>query len=230
MAKLLGKILNSIQNHHAKTNKSSLFLAAVLIFVALVTSNCAYRLTNLHAQAPNKIQTIAIESIYDTSGEVIPHEQLWNELQRAFAANGHLKLTSATKADALLRAHLRSATSVKAGDRTTVKDKPKKDISLYGEAGPPISPSALRDLSIANDYFTKDRQSMTIDVEIWDLKTRNLLLQRTYTGGFEVLSVRPNAEIPPQLSMVRHEESNQYGVAKIAKQIAETVVSDLLVR
>jgi len=144
--------------------------------------------------------------------------------------NGHLKLASSKEADALLRAHIRSASSVKAGDRTTVSKNKSKDVELYGEAGPPISPGSLRDLSIANDYFTKDRLAITIDVEVWDLTTRSLILQRTYNGGFEVLSVRPDSEIPPQLTLVRHDESAQYGFAKMARQIAETIVSDLLVR
>lgn len=199
-----------------------------LLIAGLSLSSCAYRLTNLHVQTPNKIKTIAIESIYDTSSEVIPHDQLWNELQRAFASNGHLHLASTKSADALLRAHIKNASTLKSGDRPGNNGEArKKDIDLYGAAGP-IPPSANRNLSVATDYFTKDRLSMLIDIEVWDLKTRELILQRTYSGSFDTLAARPG-ELP-ELMTIRHEESSERGVAKIARTIAETVVSDLLVR
>lgn len=213
--------------HFAKGNfRVGAILKAALI--ASVASSCAYRLTNLHVQSPNHVQTIAIESIYDTTSEVLPHEQLWNELQRSFAANGHLKVTSVDKADALLRAHVRLATIEKSGElRENVRGELKKDIDLYQDRGPPIPPGTLRNLSVANTYYMKDRLGFFVDVEVIDLRTRQILLQRTYTRSFEAWAV---SETLNEISFVRHEESAQLGFAKASRSIAEVVVTDLLVR
>jgi hypothetical protein len=218
---------------HGLTRKLNLAaLGFVFVLPILLVTSCAYRFSNLHVKSPNKIETIAFESVFDSGGEVVPHELLWDELQRAFAANGHLKVSSLKSADALLRAHIRSATTGKAGNRNTHSGT-LKDPPLYDVKSDPRKPGELRDLSTARDYFTKSSTSFVVDVEVWDIKTRALILQRTYGGAFEAQAVLADAGALSgvrEVTFVRHEESVQRGFARVSRNIAETVVSDLLVR
>src|SRR3989338_6044213 len=68
--------------------------------------HCTYRFSNLYLQPPKGIHTLYIESIFDSSREVVPHEILWEKIQKAFALNGKLVLTPKVEADAYLRAHI----------------------------------------------------------------------------------------------------------------------------
>src|SRR4051794_6895040 len=95
--------------------KSPAVLTAVL---ATLLSACAYRFTSEHTAPPAGVRTIAIEAIYDASREVIPRELLWESLQNAFAADGHIKLAPQSRADALLRAHIKEAGINSAGDNS----------------------------------------------------------------------------------------------------------------
>lgn len=203
----------------------------LLIILVILLNSCSYRLTNLYLEAPNKIKTIAVEAVYDTSGQVVPHELIWTELQKAFAANGHLKVVAADQADALLRAHLHTFRSSNSGPRgSNGTPIAKGDPELYGEIGPPIAPGTLRDLTTARDYYSKETKGLVLDVEIWDLKRQTLILQRSYSGGFDVLATRAPSDSPADLLTVRKDESSDKGVTKVAKLIAETVVSDFLVK
>lgn len=226
----------SIHTLHTKKRLPSLKLPNHLWLGVLALASCTYRLTNSNISPPHGIRTIAVESVFDTGGEVIPHDQFWSQLQRAFAANGHLKVVSASEADALARMHIRQTTIVKSGERVTPdRDKEasgalksKKDPELYAGQSDPPAPGLLRDLSRAGDVFRKDNTIVVIDVEVWDLSTRSLILQRQYATNAEVFGLRLNA--PREVAFLRHDEALDAGLSKAAKQIAETVVTDLLVR
>ncbi len=204
------------------------YLLKIAFLSIISTSSCAYRLTNLHLKTPEKISTIAIESVYDTGREVFPHEHLWDQLQRAFAANGHLKLADVKNSDALLRARIKQSSIVKSGSEESANSgADKSDPTLYvGKPNPP-SPNVLPELKTARKFYPKDLLTYSVDVEVYEIATHKLLLQRSYAVSSEILASRnePNSAI-----FIRHEESAERGVAKLAKQIAETVVSDLLVR
>ena len=192
-------------------------------------AGCAYRLTNLHAASPNNIKTIHVEAVYDTSAEAIPHEQLWDELQRAFAANGQLRIAPASEADAILRAHIINTQISKSGERRVETTKAKrKDPEVFAGQTPPPTPGQLRDISIADDYFLKSAWRSVVRVEVWDLTTRKLMLQREYPLSGEVTDVRGDQRT--QIHHVRHEESLNYSFRNAARSAAERVVSDLTVR
>jgi hypothetical protein len=199
------------------------------IFCAIFWTACSYRLTNLHRVRPNNIKTIFIEGVYDTSGEPMPHEHLWDALQRAFAANGQLRLSTADQADAILRAHVVSGSINKAGERKTTSTKSKrKDPELfYGNQSPP-TPGQLRDISLADDYFVKTSWQSAVEVEIIDLRSRKLLLQRLYPISGETFAVR--GDQPTEIHHLRHEESFDHSFAEASKNVAERVVADLLIR
>ena len=218
---------------HSSERKNTAWIVTALSCCFFSFFGCAYRLTNLHIQNPDNIHSIAIESIFDTGSQVIPHEQMWDQLQRAFAANGHLKVTSAKNADALLRAHIRTSEINKSGDLldknpTNIRKDP--DIFEGNNPQPPsLSPTdgPLRDLTTASRVYSKDATTFVVDVEVWNLETRQLMLQRTYHGRTEALAIAP---AQPDLAFIRHDEVTDRNMTTVAKQIAENVVSDLLVR
>lgn len=214
---------------HSKFIKTTFLLFACLFSTVVSISGCAYRLTNLHIQNPGDIETIAIEAIFDTGGQVIPHEVLWDQLQRAFAANGHLKVSSAKTADALLRAHIRQSTVDKLEFYdTNKKDDIRKDPDIYAGRSEPPAPEALSDLTRASKFYNRDATSFTVDIEVWNLETHKLMMQRTYSGRVDTLAVRNNDL--KDVILIRHDEALDLRMNVVAKQIAETVVTDLLVR
>lgn len=213
-------------------------LATALFCCFFSFSGCTYRLTNLHIQNPDDIQSIAIESVFDTGAEVFPHELLWDQLQRAFAANGHLKVVSAKTADALLRAHVKTVTSVKSGNQITRTDSntSRKDPDFFASSEKPepvnIKPPSgsygpLRDLTTASTLYEKDTTNFVVDIEVWNLESRKLMLQRSYSGSAESIAIVPKSE---DFSLIRHDETQDRRITTVARQIAETVVTDLLVR
>jgi len=210
-------------------SRKKVALGLVAIFCAYLLNACAYRLTNLHTSRPNNIRSIFIEGVYDTSGEAVPHERLWDELQRAFAANGQLRLTTAADADAILRAHIITSTIGKAGERKTSATKSKRrDPDVFAGQQQPPTPGALRDISVADDYFVKTGWQSAVQVEVIDLRTRQLILQRLYPISGETVAVR--GDQPAEIHHVRHEESFDHSFTNASRGIAERVVTDLLVR
>jgi hypothetical protein len=204
-----------------------------LVPILVLATSCAYRLTNLHTVRPGDIRSIFVEGVYDTSAEPVPHEKLWDELQRAIAANGQLRLASAKDADAILRAQVIKTSSAKAGERKVALSKSKKkDPEIFsghssGQSSPP-TPGVLRDISVADDFYVKSSWASLVLVEIYDLKTNRLLLQRQYPMSAEVVAVR--GDQPTEVHHLRHEESLQASFGNAAKTLAERVVTDLLVR
>ena len=203
-------------------------IQTTLIVACAVFTSCAYRLSNLNINSPSGIHSVAVEGVYDTSGEVLPHELLWSELQRAFAANGHLRLTTAKRADALIRAHISTASSVKSGERSPSDSLSKNDPELFDGRKDPPAPSILRDLSTSHDFFKKETLSYSVEIEVYHLETKKLLLQRTYPVSAEILAAgRASSE---SLTFARFDEARTSAFQRLARAIAETVVSDLLVR
>jgi len=192
-------------------------------------SACAYRLTNLHTASPDNIRSIFVEAVYDTGAEIVPHEQLWDELQRALAANGQIAVVTAKDADAVLRAQIVSTQFAKAGERKVTQNNRKTREPDYfeGQTPPPV-PGQLRNLSVADDYYMKTRWQSTLRVELWDLRKRKLLLQREYPMSGETLANR--GDVAAQMHHLRHEESYNASFGNAARMVAEKVVTDILIR
>lgn len=200
-------------------------------FTWLLVSGCAYRFTNKHVVRPEGIESIAVEAIYDTSREVLPHELLWESLQNAFAADGHLKLAPQSSADALVRAHLRSASIAAAGTEAKRKsNEADGDPNPFrGDSVP--KPDEFRELAKANSIRDQATMSLVVDVEVWSLRTRTLLLKRSYpvSGSFRtVYSSLPSGSIPND--HLRFAEATNAEFKLLSDNIARGVLRDLLVR
>jgi len=222
-------IMTSKTTESRKKSKNHLVWIFIAAASAFKLMGCAYRLTNLHTASPNNIKTIHVEAVYDTGSEVVPHEQLWDELQRAIAANGQLILSAPASADATLRAQIISAQIGKAGERRVANTNQKKREPDYlsGKSEPP-GPGKLRNITVADDYYLKTNWQSVVRVELWDLRTGALLLQREYPMSGEVPANR--GDVAAQIHHLRHEESFQSSFTNASRSVAEKVVSDILVR
>jgi len=200
---------------------------SVILSMCLISGGCAYRFTNLHVEQPRNIKSIAIEAIYDTSREVLPHDIIWGELQQAFARDGHLKVAPRNYADALLRVHITKAAVGPSGDIYTTK--PTEDDPKVFDRDDPPSFNRFRRLPYAGEARQKMTLAIVMQVEIWHLESRELLLDRVYNLGESFRVVRPSG-LPEATAFLRTEESMQADIALMARQTAEAVVQDLLIR
>jgi hypothetical protein len=175
------------------------------------------------------MRRVYVEAVYNTAQEPVPHEVLWDELQRALAATGRLHLSTANDADIIIRTHLTQSSSGKAGERKSpANNKREPEPDLFSGQREPPGRGQLKDISIADDYFLKTSWSSTIEVEVWDLHTKTLLMRRQYALSGEIPTVR--GDIPTEAHHLRNEESFYYGFSNSSRAVAERIVSDLLIR
>jgi hypothetical protein len=190
-------------------------------------SGCVYRFTNEHIVRPEGIRTVAVEAIWDTSREVIPHEVLWQALQDAFAADGNLLLVSQRHADALVRAHIKDA---RVGGAGPIRDLgPKKDPKVTDPNDPP-GPGDFRQLTRAGQIREDGVVAMLVDVEVWSLRTRTLLMRKTYpvSDTFRAAYAIGSTTVPSN-DFLRYQESLDARVLAMSQSIAQQVVQTLLV-
>ena len=203
----------------------------IACFAAItLTVGCAYRFSNAHVERPEGIRTIAIEAIYDTGREVLPHELFWEALQAGFAADGKLRLAPQDRADAYLRAHVRDAALVPVG--SIVKNPPERDPNIQGRVQLP-QPTEFKPLAQAGELKTFGRVTAEIEVEVWSLRTQSLLMRRTYDLGQQFRAVHgfgKDAVTPRSNDYLRYEEAFEAKVKLMAEDLANRVVRDLLVR
>ncbi len=210
---------------------NKLFFPALSVFL-FALSSCAYQFSNAHVVKPEGINSIAIEAVFDTSREVLPHEILWENLQKAFAKDGHLKIVSQKHADAILRAHLFRASINPTGGVTTTLPEQEKDPKVFDRQRP-APPSEFKQLTKAGEFTTNKSMAIAVNVEVWNLNTKKLIFQHTYSlkSSFpSVKSSRKGSVTTIANDYVRSEESLENSFRKATESIANKVVSDLLLR
>lgn len=200
-----------------------------LVVVIFDITGCAYRFTNTALIPPDGIKTIAVEAVYDTSREVLPHQYLWDALQKSIAQNGKLKLVSQNDADALLRAHITKAhvrptgTAVPTSDTTNARAK-DPEIPVTGEPG---NAANYKNITKAGRHTSNESLSYTIIVEVWNLHTQKLIKSATYNGAAEFKSFR-DTRTDPKAGYLVYDEALQNKFRDIAQKIADKAVFDVL--
>lgn len=197
---------------------------ALCLSLTLVCS-CAYRFTNKYIYPPDGAKTIAIAPIFDSSRMVFPHDVLWYSLQQAFASSGHLNLTSASKADLFLQAHVKGAASSEY-ESDAISKLPNPNMFLNPDNGQPYSPRNYVDLHAADNYSKRERLSVTVLVEIWDLRNKTLMLRKEYflASNFNMMTIQFK---PEESHYIRNEENAELMVVSLARDFAKNVVTDL---
>ena len=193
-----------------------------LIASIFICSACSYRFTNLSTEVPQELRSISFEAIYDTSRTVLPHQHLWEELQRAFAADGHLLVRSQGRADAVLRAHILSA-SVGPTGRAEANGL-TKDQEKYRKPAP--KPNQFRDLNLAGEYTQEELIQVAIDIEVINLYTKKVLFTKRYAGAEKFRSLH---KVQGSSQYLLYDEALSFSFRKISRNIAQNVVRDFIV-
>lgn len=192
---------------------------SLLVFV-LITS-CVYRFTNQHVRIPDGGRTVAIAPIYNTSRIVLPHDLLWDALQKAFAGDGHLLLSSQKKADFYVQTHVHDARAFEfETDSSSAVQAPN-----FLDVGNPIAPKDYVNMHSAVLYSKREGLVFQVAIEIWDLRTKTLLLKKVYplSAQFNMLAQQSTEES----RYIRNEESFELLFVGQAKTLARQVVTDL---
>lgn len=196
----------------------------LVIFFHLFLDACAYRFSNLAMRPPVGIRTIAVEAVYDTSREVIPHELLWSAVQKELARTGRLKLSPQSQADALLTIWLNRARVNPTG--TPSREAFAKDPIVTDENKG--RPEDFRNLRRAGSWTTTEQVSLGIEVEVHDLKTRKLLFKKTYEQAANFNSLRPENITSASSAFLHYEEAMRAKVKLLSEQMAQLIVADFL--
>ena len=194
------------------------------MFALLMQSACAYRFTNRYIHPPEGGRRIAIAPIFDSSRVVVPHDVLWYALQNAFASSGHLVLANPAKADFYLQAHVQRASTLEyESDARSALQNPHMFIDP--NTNQPRAPDKYLNLHAAEIFSKREKLSFLVSVEIWDLRTRTLLLKGDYSvsSDFNMLTV-PS---PRESQFIRNEENSELSLIIQANSFAQQVVKDL---
>lgn len=186
---------------------------------------CTYRFTNIQAKAPAGINSIAVEAIYDTTQKVIPHEILWESLQREFIKDGRLKVTDSDSADAYLKLQIIAFDT----SLSVESDIGKKEDDITGELSDldSVDPRNLRNLNIASTIAEQESQQFIVQVEIWDLNNQQLLHKKNYQASSGLYRIHDNTTTHEN-RFLRAEEAMKVGFQNAADNLARNVVRDFI--
>lgn len=206
--------------HH---NRIAHTIALCAVIVTL-NSSCAYRFTNRHVSTPGGIKSVIVEAVYDTSKEVLPHELLWTAIQKRIAKDGHLKLTSAHTADAIILAHL---TQAKVGATGSITADPlTQDPSAINPET--ANASQFRNLKKAGESTSQERIQIGVTIKVIDLRTQKLLLTKRYTREEKFKSARAGSN--PDSFFPIYDEALRHKFLIMSDSIATSLLGDLLIR
>lgn len=207
-----------------KKHLQTLKLSALIVLLFGV-KGCVYHFANGYYQPPKGIQTLYIESIYDTSRTAVPHQILWEELQRVFAADGRVVLSNKKSADAYLRVHLRE---VNEGQFETSKTPPVDPPDLGNLEEPPL-PSDLQNLKQAGEYAKKARINIAVTAEFLRLRPKMESISVKNYAGTATYSQLLTSVSPLNYGLRAREARNNAFYAS-AVSIASSIKSDFLRR
>ena len=212
-------------SHSTRIAQNLVAICGILILTPCFYG-CAYKFSNTNISRPGGIRSIAVESVYDTSREYLPHEHLWKNLQQAIIADGNLVLTDRSQADAILRVHLEQGLLEDVGDPTDRDGNKDKDPDAFSGTLPP-KPEEFRRLSQAGSTKGSARLSARLAVEVWDLRTKVVLFKRNYKLGTTFKTFRTTTT-GIENDYLRFEEAKEQRFAKQSRQISRRIVRDIL--
>lgn len=192
--------------------------------VLFTTFGCAYRFTNTAIRNPLGIQTLAVEAVWDESREVIPHEELWSAVQREVIKNGRVTLTNQDEADALMVITVTGAKVAPVGTPSQEafdKDPPDSET----EKG---KPRDYRNLRRAGTWTTDEGITLSVHVNVYDLKSRAVLFNRDYSSGVTFKSFRPVSVTPTESVYLHYEEALDSRFKDVSERLANSIVNDFL--
>lgn len=188
-------------------------------------SSCAYRFTNIALKPPQDTRTICVESVYDTSNEVIPNEFLWHAIQNEIVKNGHLVLDNCERADAYMQVSLNSASIQPTGTPQTV-DRMKRD-PAFGDRES-LSPDDYHNLRTAGTYTSNELVNFSVNVKVFHLKKQKLLFEQNYQRSGQFRSVTDSKLAQKASGFLLYQESLEARFQALTQSLAKRITSDFL--
>lgn len=192
--------------------------------IPAIQSSCTYRMANSELKAPRGVESIYVEAIFDTSSKSLPHDVLWNEIQRAVVDSGKVRLASKLDADAHLRSHITAATIVQMDPID--KDRKFRDDPVY-QGGIPAPYRDFKDLNTAIKYANKESISISVDVELIDRHTGKQLFRKVYPIA-RTYPILNTSNIEAGNRFQRAEEAFESNFQQGSKTISVQILSDIL--
>ncbi len=200
-------------------------IAKMLIICAgIIFPGCAYRLTNKTLSPPENINSIAIESPYNTTEQVLPMEIIWNQVQREFIKFGRPRLTSRKNADAIMTLKIVSSDIKPTGTAsiTAISEDPKPGSEDYDD------PDAYPNLKKAGRFTTSSNISFTVLAEAFDLRTRRKIFSKKYPLSQGFNSIRSSPPTEAKANYLMYEEALNASFQKMSESISTRIVQDFL--
>ena len=181
----------------------------------------------MYSSSPQGIGSIYVEPVYDTSHVVVSHELLWDELQKEFALHPKISLGSKKSADAILRSHLHTASFSVSGSNNGKNNT--EQLGTYNDLEKVRSPAEFFPLGAARRHTTHDHLTLGVHVEIINLRSGTVLLDREYqeSGAFQSFDSTYSVERGHSTAFLRNEEGLDSLVKSLSKKIARRVMVDL---
>lgn len=198
----------------------------IVVIFALLASACTYRFTNLALKAPSNVSSIAVEAIYDTSREAIPHELLWSALQNELIRAGRLTLKPVEDADAVLSVHIKQASINPEG--TPIQESIDEDPSY--ESRSELSPEAYKNLNIAGSYTTSENISWSLEVKVYHRYEKKLIFRKDYSISGSFRSFQASNISQTQSGYLMYEEGLEARFKQQADQLANRIITDFLLK
>lgn len=200
-------------------------IAKILILSAgIIFPGCAYRLTNKTYIPPANVYSIAVESPYTTSEQVLPIEMIWNQVQREFIKFGRPRLTSRKNADAIMTIKVISGDITPTGTPSiqAIDEEPKKGNSNY------YDPQAYPNLKKAGRWTIWENLSFAVLVEVHDLRTRQKIYTKKYAKSMNFHSIRSSPPTEAKANYLMYEEAINASFKKMSQSISTEIVQDFL--
>ena len=196
-------------------------LAAAIVFTLLyqLLTGCAYHFANSKFQPPPGIRTLYIESIYDTSKASMPHQLIWNALQREFGADGRVTLAGRKSADAYMQVHLERATKDQFEKGTIAPDR---EFKMDDNQLP--KPANVRKLGQAGEFAKKELLGLQVRITVFGRKSRKAIYSKLYgmSQAYNLIDSEPNTQF------LRANEAFLKAFGEISNNLAKQVRNDFL--
>ncbi|MFW7379350.1 MAG: hypothetical protein ACOH5I_11120 [Oligoflexus sp.] len=201
---------------------NKIFAHCTLLFFAWLMPACAYRFTNVALAPPPNVRTIAIEAVYNTSREVIPHEWFWQAVQAEFARNGRVWLTSPEQADALMTLHITQASVAPSG--TPIPEAINRDPPVSDRGS--LSPFNFKNLRIAGSYTTTETINFQVEVTVHHLRQRRIIHRRLYQSGGSFRSFQASTVSQINSGFLMYQEGMESRFRQLSEQLSRRIVTD----
>lgn len=200
------------------------FITSLMTLVAS-SSGCAYRFSNIAMKRPVGVRTIAFEGIYDTTRDVVPSQIIWAEIQKAFARNGKLAITSVDQADAIMVAQITAVQSNPENINREQRNKDPKgeDVRNINPADPEIG---FKNLMKAGRWTSQQMVGFSLNINVWRLDNRQMIFTRSYAIAGPFHSFRPTETVSQAGQFLSFEENRNTTFRRFARQISSRIVSD----